>query len=159
MARYVLLEFDDNADAEALVEAIDAGIVISHEKRSFLKPRLRGLWMKPTQFCECKGKGKNTRSFTRGTKYGLWVHSACKKPTRGWGLGEHWFVSLGRNLLPVSETAPEYRGGTAKDKEEHFKPCPDCNTPVEVTLGSGSAEVWCPTCKKDVVYPLTPVVT
>ena len=113
MARYVLVSFDDNEKADTFVTACqDTGIlgVVSNEDASMrhFAPEVRAVYQMPTKFCDCTD-GKN-RKFTRGKKYGWWVHSLCGKPTRAWARGEHWFQALGRNLLAKTPQAPEYRG-------------------------------------------------
>lgn len=122
MARYVILAIEDNQVADALIGAIGRGgghVLITtptplgdEGKQTFQIGPLkgvfvRGLYMKPTQFCACADK---SGGYTRGKKYGLWVHSKCLKPTRAWALGDHWYASMGKNLLPPSELAPEWRG-------------------------------------------------
>lgn len=118
MARYVVVSFEDNKEADAFIAAIEhPGFIImgqavdpTSSEATFQalseKVFVRGLYMQPTQFCECAEVGP----WTRGSKYGLWVHTVCKKPSKKWARGDHWFASLGKNLLPVSEEAPEWRG-------------------------------------------------
>src|SRR2546423_1462288 len=144
MAKYVLVEFDDDAEADKLVEFIGDGIVIPAPQEGgawqYLKPRIRAVFKKPTKFCDCS-MGKNAKSFTRGKKYGWWVHAACGKPTRGWGRGDHWFLSLGRNLLPITNEAPEYRGDGVFAR--HYSECPNCQTNLISEIGHGQAAVYC----------------
>lgn len=118
MAKFVLLQFDDDAQADRLVqalqewpEAIDiSGQVTAAEPEWYhiVGVKLRGVFKKPTKFCECKSL-KN-RGFSRGKKYGWWVCSQCKKPTIAWSRLEGIYGFLGFNLLPRSAVAPEYRG-------------------------------------------------
>jgi hypothetical protein len=120
MARYVLLAVNDDTAADELVEAVtrQGGFFFLGKDGHFRTANIvddpdttnifvRGMWQKPTKFCDCTGVDK---SFTRSKKYSWWVHSKCGKPTELWASGEHFFYSLGRNLLPVSEQAPEWRG-------------------------------------------------
>lgn len=114
MARYVLLAFDDNEKADEFVEACqETGIVGANAYEmgtlTHFAPEVRAVYQMPTKFCDCT-VGKGGRGFTRGKKYGWWVHSTCGKPTRAWARGEHWFTALGRNLLERTPQAPEYRG-------------------------------------------------
>lgn len=93
MARYVLLSFDDNGEAERFVAAFRGGSVFfSHTNddgtgvygyNDSTKSKVHALYMKPTQFCTCatEGKWKRTEGFSKGRKYGLWVHT-CGKPSR-----------------------------------------------------------------------------
>lgn len=78
MARYVVLEFDDNDDAERYVKEdrwdIFCGDVI-------------GVYAKPTKFCHCVGSKAKRMAFTRTARFGWWVHVDCKKPTEAWAKG------------------------------------------------------------------------
>lgn len=120
MARYVMLSFDHNDEAEAFIKAVQRkdGVIYSKplEGAEFQYMPLpenvfvRGVWAKPTSFCpglSCTGN----KGFTRGQKFGWWVCATCKKPRKGWADGDPWYVALGNNLLPVSEQAPEFRLG------------------------------------------------
>lgn len=125
MARYVILSFDNNAEADAFITAVESNRTSSASQVFFTVPDVsevqefrvvhlpattfvRGLYMRPTQFCQCEGAYKGP--FARGQKYGLWVHATCGKPTRAWAAGDHWYSSMGKNLLPPSPEAPEWRG-------------------------------------------------
>jgi len=117
MARYVVLSFDDDTTADEFVAAVQENGILGHvsNESGFMKhfaPVVRAMFQRPTKFCDCASRGGNikARGFTRGKKYGWWVCNACKKPTVGWAQGQEWFRFLGRNLLPVSPQAPEYRG-------------------------------------------------
>lgn len=88
MARYVLVEFEENDDAEKFVEAINNGKVFyttPHRKLegefSVVQPNgdttVRALFAKPTQFCQCSNPGDRS---VRGAKFGWYVHAACGKP-------------------------------------------------------------------------------
>jgi hypothetical protein len=154
VARYVLLSFDDNDDAEVFIANLhDVGYLMSVDTRTGVRKlaaAVRGLWAKPTKYCECKGGGRS--GFTRGKKYGWWVHVNCGKPTKGWVSGDHWAPALGTNLLPISEDAPEHRGPghvthpgykptanwCAAEGRFMFKatpggPCPNCNEPLTLS--------------------------
>lgn len=122
MAKYVLLAFDDDAEADKFVEHHGEGIMLSAPMEepglyTYLKPTVRAVFKKPTQFCSCTGE----KSFTRGQKYGWWVHAKCKKPMEGWAAGDIWYTALGTNLLPISEAAPENRGPGHKQHEGYVK--------------------------------------
>lgn len=112
MAKYVLLQFDDEADADGIIHEILShrpnADGISVEPGQFYQCTLRAVFKKPTKFCECTNVKK--RGFTRGQKYGWWVCDQCKKPTQGWARLELAYQVFGKNLLPPSEDAPEYRG-------------------------------------------------
>lgn len=119
MAKYVLLTFDEDDAADQFVEAAqkhDLRRLVGDyiEEAEWVDCTVRAVYKKPTKFCtgtdkpECRGHKKG---FTRGTKYGWWVCAACGKPTQAWGDGEHWYATHGKNLLPKTVEAPEYRGG------------------------------------------------
>jgi len=75
MARYVLIEFEDNEAAEGFYETI-----LSGQDTSGAKMRVAGVYMKPTQYCECSNPSEKS---VRGSKWGLWVHKDCGKPKKG----------------------------------------------------------------------------
>jgi hypothetical protein len=108
MSVYVLLAFESDEQAHDMIKSmIDVGGIMTDT--SVYYPEVKAVFKKPTKFCECGvGGGKMGFSFVRGRKYGWWVHSGCGKPTKAWADGEHWYASLGTNLLPV-EIAGEYR--------------------------------------------------
>ena len=54
MARYLILEFDDNDDASVVVEYVKQFGTLGGLQA---KCKVRGLYAKPTRFCEC-GKEK-----------------------------------------------------------------------------------------------------
>jgi hypothetical protein len=120
MAKYVLLAFEEDNDADrfvlnfgrnAIFQAIDVIDDVHHGYEYVgvrAKSRVRGVYKCPTLFhnsADCKGD-----SFARGPKWGWMVCTKCGKPTKGWAEGDGWFTALGTNLLPVTEEAPEYRG-------------------------------------------------
>ncbi len=71
MAMYLLIEFDDDAQAEALLEKVRG-------RRSF---RPVGLFKKPTLFCECGPipDSQAGHQITRGERWGIYVHRACRR--------------------------------------------------------------------------------
>lgn len=98
MARYVLVEFDDNAKAKAFVEKVNGEYGMpQNPERGF---RVRAVWGKPTKFCDCIGARKGMFPYFRAPKSGWWVHSDCGRPNKHWARGNHWFAALGNNLLP-----------------------------------------------------------
>ncbi len=118
MARYLVLSFDDNAQAETLVEdwwramqtlpkdeddKVNVRLLTPIQEND-VECTIVGLVGKPTQFCDpsddhLKGRGKTGRGFTRGKKWGWWVCAICKRPTKGWAAGWKAVVGDGRNLL------------------------------------------------------------
>ena len=113
MARYVVLEFEDNTEADAFVEAFKNRLVYHAVPETTLEDRANyrmvtnekaasvvGYFMRPMIPCTCPPSAKGRQiGYSRGTKYGLWVHASCGKPNRlqleAWGR----FLGLGRNLL------------------------------------------------------------
>jgi hypothetical protein len=97
MARYVVLEFDDNDDANSFVEEM----LQDHEG-------VVGVYAKPTLFCPAGGCSTGRiKSFVQGVNLGWWVCSNCKKPSRAVEGDEQLMRSVidsAINLLPGSET-------------------------------------------------------
>src|SRR3954469_2637252 len=106
MARFVLLQFDDDQEAEDFVKEGALRYTTKWGDPSDTVPfdyKVWGVYQKPTRFCDCDGSGKKTMiGFTRGKKYGWWIHAKCMKPTAKWASGRQWFTVLGANLLPRS---------------------------------------------------------
>lgn len=144
MAKYVLLSFDDDKAADEFVQRFTDDV---QERATYQRIGIyafvRAVYKKPTKFCECTGV-KN-RGFTRGKKFGWWVCAQCGKPTSAWAAGAHWFLALGKNLLPVDNRAPEYRGDGVFAR--HYGPCETCGTTLMCEIGMAQAKVWCPTCE------------
>jgi hypothetical protein len=148
MAKYVLLQFDDDGEADKFIETVqhDGGIFDGDGGGVWsIKTFVRGVWKKPTKYCDCTGNMKS-RAFTRGRKYGWWVCDKCGKPTPAWARGDHWFLALGRNLLPVDDGAAEYRGDGVFGR--YRKECPHCHSACLATVGHGTTTVWCNKCEK-----------
>ena len=75
MARYLVVEVDNDPQAEALQEAL-AG------KETM---RVVGVFQKPIKFCECGPLSDHEQALqvTRGSKYGWRVHRKCRLPRKG----------------------------------------------------------------------------
>jgi hypothetical protein len=153
MAKYVILAFDSDDEADKFVEETQAQQAVwvggtdcpcYPDEGTELKCDVRGVFRKPTKFCSCTSV--KSRGFSRGRKYGWWVCSQCGKPTVGWGRGDHWFLALGKNLLPISNVAPEYRGDGVFAR--HFKKCPVCDNTLVTEMGVGTTKVYCPQCNE-----------
>lgn len=107
MARYVLLSFSSNADAEYFVRA-NAKVV---ETCPF---EVTAVYGKPTQHCDPSDGHRGKRSgnrrvvgYTRGKKFGWWVCTACGKPERPI-LSNPWAtMTQARDLLPEILNPPE----------------------------------------------------
>jgi hypothetical protein len=81
VARYVLIEFDDNKEADNFVKMLTPDVELEEPEEYDFKGsmRVRAVFFKPTQFCECK----SGLTASRGKKFGLNVHEKCGKPHRG----------------------------------------------------------------------------
>jgi len=99
MARYILIQVDDNEAAKLIVEDIQKTGELAYqvEESELLTPaKVIGLFAKPTQFCDCPNPGDRV---AKGTKWGWLLHSpGCNKPRRN--MWQH-----ARNLLHY-EKAP-----------------------------------------------------
>jgi hypothetical protein len=71
MAKYVLVEFDRDEDADAFADTLQGPDTTV---------RAIGLYKKPTQFCECPNSGEKSAF---GQKWGWFVHKDCGKPRKG----------------------------------------------------------------------------
>lgn len=71
---YVLVEFDQDSQAEALMEKL-------RNRSSF---RVVGLFKKPTKFCECPPMSdlQQSREVTLGERFGWRVHRSCRRARR-----------------------------------------------------------------------------
>lgn len=80
-------------------------VVLEMEDKDFTEfdgPSVRAVYKKPTQFCDSathKGSGRRVMGFTRGTKFGWWLCTQCKKPTAAWGASINAVIGSGNNLL------------------------------------------------------------
>jgi hypothetical protein len=95
MARYILIEVDDNEAAGDFIYALQnypdgiffhkklLGGNVDHDEykvEQLGSARVRGLMGKPSQFCECVNPGDKQ---VLGKKFGWYVHAECAKPLRG----------------------------------------------------------------------------
>jgi len=74
MAKYVVVEFDSDEDAEGF-----AGTLEWEGHTATI--RVAGVFKKPTMFCECPPS--NNPKSVRGAKWGWWLHKDCGKPRKG----------------------------------------------------------------------------
>jgi hypothetical protein len=104
MARYVVIEFINNPDAEAFVEQLNNW---NDHRRKVGDPflsRVVGIFVKPGRTCQCPDAGranygdKNWKpaSVVFGARFGWWVCTRCKKPRKA----GHQLI----NQLKLSET-------------------------------------------------------
>lgn len=70
MAKYVVVEFDNNEEADAFVSTLQGDAA---------SMRVVGVYQKPTKFCECADPGDRS---TLGQKYNWYVHAACGRPKK-----------------------------------------------------------------------------
>lgn len=96
MARFVVVEIPDNAEADAFVEAIQKGMVlygkptdvtegeVTQQEYAFEMLgddwRVPQVYAVPTMFCECLDKKEWS---AKSVKYGWWVCAKCSKPKAG----------------------------------------------------------------------------
>lgn len=99
MSRYLIIEFDDDAQAEALRAQINTATA---KGKRF---RVVGLFARPKRWCKCIIDKTDMRGrVVRGGKYGWWVCTECRHPR----LGGH----QAKNLLPREgiDTSPIIQG-------------------------------------------------
>lgn len=113
--RYVILSFEDNADADTFIADTLTSDAI-HE--AGIQTEVVGLFAVPTIFCDssgaggCRPSGRRLAGFSRGMKYGWWVCAICKKPVKPKSDEKlmRQVIAQGRNFItqPLEETAPPY---------------------------------------------------
>jgi hypothetical protein len=111
MARYVVLEFAKNADADEFIQQIN------EQTAQGMLRRIVGVFVKPGRVCHCykwertnSGDKNEKVGIQRGGKFGWWVCTQCNRPRRA----GHDLVN---QILP-SETYPELL--SAEDAEFEF---------------------------------------
>lgn len=129
MARYLLIEVDDDRRATKLVEQF---VALDQAGKGV---RAIGLYGKPTQFCGCPpelpkpGTPRTPPKTLRGRKMGWYVHDKCRKPKPGY--------QSPTNLLFPDDKGKHYETiwlNTAEGREHlaaHgiFPPAPKVNLP------------------------------
>jgi hypothetical protein len=83
MAKYVTLSFEDDEEAKEFIQRFTDDVEErSRQLRVGTYAAVVAMYKKPTRFCDCDV----TRPFTRGSKYGWWVHAirGCMSPTLTW---------------------------------------------------------------------------
>jgi hypothetical protein len=92
MARYLVVEFDEDRHADSMRKRIDAA---TDEGKPF---RVVGVFGRPTKWCSCPApEGYHKNELVRGSRFGWWVHVVCKRAR----LGSHQCV----NLMALNEVA------------------------------------------------------
>lgn len=97
MAKYVLLQFNNDADADAYVN-----ILMEDKERSpDATLAVVAVYKKPTIFCDCEPR---TEKSQRGAKWGWWLctNQGCGKPKRG-------AFQQPKNLIEAEGTRTEHR--------------------------------------------------
>lgn len=83
MAKYVLLSFDNDEDADILLrdaQEYPDGRLLTPVQENDLPFKIVAVFKKPTQFCQCTPEERRGTVGTRGRKYGWYVCGRCKKP-------------------------------------------------------------------------------
>lgn len=114
MARYVVLEFTDNDDAEEFIEKVNTENEFFRKERLSFRRRVVGIFVKPGKTCGCPDasranygdKNWQPATINRGEKFGWWVCSRCNRPRKA----GHQLV----NQVKPSET---YQGIVYEDYE------------------------------------------
>lgn len=134
-ARYLIIEFDDEASANALRARID------NATRSGKKFRVVGMFAKATKYCRCDPRTQVTTKthqspLKRGRKFGWWVCTVCRRPVSAMA----GLVNLikPRDIIdpPTFEVPMTNRGGPGYTAMHHI-------TSLGVgSMGPGSIEFW-----------------
>lgn len=130
MARYVLVEFDNDAEAERFVNKIIQRNLDLAARKKEGSYRIKGFFAKPTKFCECGPltDRQQREEVTRGAKYGWMVHRPCRRARP--------MSQSPRNLLDPEDTPARMRDaflhlvGTWDKKATLGNPIP--NHPIAV---------------------------
>lgn len=123
MARYLVLSFDPNDDAEEFVRdwarhKDEEGFApFKTPDGRVVEAEVVGLYAQPTQYCEkgmpqAHGAGYKMAGWARGQKFGWWICGVCKKPSKLWGTNVNAVIGAAYNLLgellqePTEEKEP-----------------------------------------------------
>lgn len=88
MARYVVVEFPDNKEADWFVEQVNQECAKRRKEGNPLLSRIAGVFVKPGRTCVCSDRASanygDKQNFNadiqRGAKFGWWVCSRCNRP-------------------------------------------------------------------------------
>jgi hypothetical protein len=96
MAKYVLLQFDNDDDAAGFMTAFENQPVDGDAS-----VKIVAVYKKPTIFCDCEPR---TEKSQRGAKWGWWLctNKGCGKPKRG-------AFQQPKNLIEPEGTRTEHR--------------------------------------------------
>lgn len=91
MARYLLIEFDNDAQCDSLRAKIDTA---SEAGKPF---RVRGMYQRPVRWCGCPKSTayRDKDRFAIGERFGWWVCRECRRAR----VGSHQL----KNLIPVDQ--------------------------------------------------------
>src|SRR6478609_11956849 len=118
-ARYLLIEFDDAAQADALRAQIDTA---TRKGKAF---RVVGLFARPGKLCQCYRSTKDYKEWgiQRGGKLGWFVCPTCKRPTvQNQGL---------RNLLARADIIAPFK---ARGRAFHTESAPSNSNPRDYSF-------------------------
>lgn len=82
MARYVLVSFEKDDEAETFTKWIRKDADGPQVVPSFWNAQLEGVFQQPTKFCECTPEERRGTVGARGAKYGWFVCGKCKRPPK-----------------------------------------------------------------------------
>lgn len=116
MPRYVVLEFEDDDQANTfvddwqdqmdLIEKLDVeGLprFLTPGQENDVPVNIVAMTIKPTQFCACK----KIHGSAKGKKWGLWICKNCGKPSRRWGKSYKQVIGSAKNLLDEDGPDPQ----------------------------------------------------
>ena len=95
MAKYAILQFDNDEEADAFIGTLQTSLVTA------TTIRVVAVYKKPTLFCECENPSERS---IRGAKWGWWLckNTGCGKPKKG-------NFQQPRNLVEAEGTRSEHR--------------------------------------------------
>lgn len=96
MAKYVLVQFSSDEDADGFIKTLDAGHDTVPDQ---IRMKVVGAFKKPTLFCECTTPSERSK---RGAKWAWWLCTVCGKPKPNQ-------FQQPRNLLEPEGTRTEHR--------------------------------------------------
>lgn len=121
MARIVLLEFANNAEAETFVREM----ALTHDNNRPVPPAtVAAVVAKPTAWCKCnvepsygRRRGKRESGWSRGTSFGWWLCIHCHKPSRP--MVTHFITNM---LAGANDLLPRILGtGDAKTPDQRWR--------------------------------------
>lgn len=113
MARYVVVEFADNAQAEDFIQRLRQDNEADRRERRPFTTRVAGVFVKPGKTCMCWDRNainygdKNRKGgIARGERFGWWVCTICNKPR-----------AAGHQLVNQLKPSELYEGSVYNDFE------------------------------------------